>query len=93
MTGSELTLLQHAAHGDLLFHIGTWGGSRGYRWCGAYGEEAGPLPPAQDLVLERLHACGLITHVPRTGPLDRQVSVTPAGQAALRQLPRPRQAA
>lgn len=83
MTDSELTLLQQAANGALLFHIGRWGGPAGYRWCGPDGQEAGMVPPAQDLTLEQLNARGLIAIMPRTGPLDRRVVATATGLAAL----------
>jgi hypothetical protein len=83
MTDTELMLLQHAANGGLLFHIGTWGGPAGYRWCGPDGLEAGRVPPAHDDTLERLNDRGLIAITPRTGPLDRRVVATPTGLATL----------
>lgn len=83
MNSQELTVLQQVAADELLFHRGTWGGPAGYRWRGPDGAEAGQVPQRDTDVLDRLADLGLIRAERRLGPLDRKVSLTPAGLAAL----------
>lgn len=83
MNIQELTALQHVAAAELLFHRGTWGGPAGYRWRGPDGAEAGQVPQPETDALDRLADLGLIRAERRFGPLDRNVSLTPTGLAAL----------
>jgi hypothetical protein len=69
--------LEQVASGHVEFHTGAWGGPAGYRWQGA----AGPI--TWDDELERLEAKHLIVIEHRLGPLERRVSVTSHGIAAL----------
>jgi hypothetical protein len=69
--------LAQVASGHVEFHTGAWGGPAGYRWRGA----AGVMPLG--CVLERLEAKHLIAVEPRLGPLERRVTVTSDGIAAL----------
>ena len=69
--------LEQVASGHVEFHTGAWGGPAGYRWLGA----AGSVP--WDDELERLEAKHLIAVEQRLGPLERRVSVTSDGLAAL----------
>lgn len=87
MNDRELLSLQHAAHGELLFHQGSWGGPPGYRWRGPDGAEAGRVPPWEDQTLESLEALGYLTIERRLGPADRLVLLTAAGHAALGGIP------
>ena len=72
-------VLEQVASGDVEFHTGAWGGPAGYCWRGA----AGRVPLAWDGELARLEASHLIAIEPRLGPLERRVSVTTDGMAAL----------
>jgi hypothetical protein len=71
--------LEEVASGHVEFHTGAWGGPAGYRWSGA----AGGVPNPWDGEFERLEARHLIAIEQRLGPLERRVSVTPDGIAAL----------
>ncbi len=71
--------LEQVASGHVEFHTGAWGGPAGYRWRGA----AGGVPLTWDGALERLEAQHLIAIEQRLGPLERRVSVTSDGMAAL----------
>jgi hypothetical protein len=68
--------LEQVASGHVEFHTGAWGGPAGYRW-------AGGVPIIWDGELERLEAKHLIVIEQRLGPLERRVSVTSHGIAAL----------
>ena len=83
MNDEQLTALQHVANNAILFHRGTWGGPPGYRWRGQDGAEAGLVPPQESDALDRLARRSLITTEQRLGPLDRGVTITAAGAAAL----------
>jgi hypothetical protein len=71
--------LEEVASGHVEFHTGAWGGPAGYRWRGV----AGGVPTTWDGELERLEAKHLIAIEQRLGPLERRVSVTSVGIAAL----------
>jgi hypothetical protein len=71
--------LEQVASGHVEFHTGAWGGPAGYRWRGV----AGVVPIIWDGELERLEAKHLIVIEQRLGPLERRVSVTSHGIAAL----------
>lgn len=71
--------LEQVASGHVEFHTGAWGGPAGYRWRGT----DGGAPISWDGVLERLEARRLIVVEQRLGPLERRVSVTLDGMAAL----------
>lgn len=71
--------LEQVASGHIEFHTGAWGGPAGYRWQGA----AGAVPITWGSELERLEANDLIAIEQRLGPLERRVSVTSHGIAAL----------
>jgi hypothetical protein len=71
--------LEQVASGHVEFHTGAWGGPAGYRWHGV----AGGVPITWDGELERLEARRLIAIEQRLGPLERQVSITSRGIAAL----------
>lgn len=71
--------LEQVASGHIEFHTGAWGGPAGYRWQGA----TGSAPITWDGELERLEAKHLIAIEQRLGPLERRVSLTPHGIAAL----------
>jgi hypothetical protein len=88
MNDDEVRALRQVAAKELLFHRGTWGGPAGYRWRGPDGTEAGQVPPCETEVLDRLSGRGLISTERRRGPLDRCLTVTPAGMAALGNLVR-----
>lgn len=88
MNDHGLTLIRLAANGELLFHMGTWGGAAGYRWCGPDGTEAGIVPPWEDDVLDALAERGMLTIETRLGPLDRRVVPTRSGMDILDGYPR-----
>jgi len=71
--------LEQVASGHVEFHTGAWGGPAGYRWRGV----AGDVPIIWNGALEQLEAKHLIAIEQRLGPLERRVSVTSHGMAAL----------
>jgi hypothetical protein len=83
MKDQELSALRQVADNEVLFHRGTWGGPPGYRWRGPDGSEAGQVPQWQTEVFDRLTGLGLIRAQRRLGPLDRDMTITPAGLAEL----------
>ncbi|HKS46495.1 MAG TPA: hypothetical protein VJT49_15560 [Amycolatopsis sp.] len=86
MNDQELTALQHVADNEVLFHRGMWSGPAGYRWRGPDGIEAGSVPQWETEVLDLLIFRGMIRTERRLGPLDRELAVTPTGEAALGRL-------
>lgn len=78
MDDKALHALEQVASGHVEFHTGAWGGPAGYCWRGA-----GSVPNTWDYVLARLEAKHLIAIEQRLGPLERRVSVTSDGAAAL----------
>jgi hypothetical protein len=79
MDDKALQALEQVASGHVEFHTGAWGGHAGYRWCGV----GSVVPITWDGVLERLEAKHLIAIEQRLGPLERRVSITSDGIAAL----------
>jgi len=71
--------LAQVASGHVEFHTGAWGGPAGYHWCGV----GSGVPGTWECVLERLEAKHLIAVEQRLGPLERAVSITSDGLAAL----------
>jgi hypothetical protein len=83
MNENQLQALRHVAANEVLFHRGTWGGPQGYRWRGPDGAEAGLVPQWESDALDTLASRSLIKAERRRGPLDRGVTITPTGAAAL----------
>jgi hypothetical protein len=79
MDDEALAALAQVASGHVEFHSGAWGGAAGYRWRGV----GSCVPSTWEGALERLAAKRLIAVEQRLGPLERTVSITSAGVAAL----------
>jgi len=79
MDDKALQALEQVASGHVEFHTGAWGGPAGYRWRGV----SSWVPSTWERVLERLEAKRLIAVEQRLGPLERVVSITSDGLAAL----------
>lgn len=79
MDDEALRALEQVASGHVEFHTGAWGGPPGYRWQGV----GSVVSSTWERILARLEAKQLIAVEQRLGPLERTVTLTPDGLAAL----------